>query len=66
MKMDAAQMVKYLLSMREVQESIPHISILLLGSMYLIFLLFGLLLVSNLVLKVQRKMDVLLVLLVLI
>ena len=66
MKMGAAQMVEHLLSMREVKESIPHISILLLGSMYFILLLFGLLLVSNLVLKVQGKVDVLLVLLVLI
>ena len=40
MKMDVAQMVEHLFSMREVQESIPHISILLLGSMYFNFVAF--------------------------
>ena len=63
--MGVAKMVEHLLSTREVQESIPYISILLLGS-FLFFLFLVLLLVSDLILKVQGNVDVLLVLLVLI
>ena len=44
-----------MLSTREVQESIPHISILFLGSMYLILLPFSLLLVSDLVIIIFLK-----------